>query len=75
LPDHFVSHYQLSKWLLRVMGADLINPNEQEGIHYQHGDKVYEDNLFRRVREQGKQLSFCDLSMVSRYPDTDACPG
>jgi hypothetical protein len=73
LPESFVSHYQLSKWLLRVMGADLVNRNEVEGVHYQHSDKLYEDNLFRKILEQGGQLSFCDVSMVSRYPDNDAC--
>jgi glucan phosphoethanolaminetransferase (alkaline phosphatase superfamily) len=73
LPDGFVSHYQLGKWLLRVMGADLVNRNEVKGVHYLQSDKLYEDNLFLEIHEQGNPLSFCDVSMVSRYQKNDDC--
>lgn len=73
LPDRFVSHYQLGKWLLRVMGAELVNQNEIQGAHYLQSDKFYEDNLFRKILERNARLSFCRESLVSRYPDNDAC--
>ena len=73
LPEHFVSHYQLSKWLLRIMGAELVNPNEQAGIHYLQSDNLYEDNLYRQVQERGDRLDFCNITLLSRYPDNDAC--
>lgn len=55
------------------MGAELVNPSAQAGIHYLQSDNLYEDNLCRQVQERGDRLDFCNITLLSRYPDNDAC--
>ncbi|GGY55532.1 hypothetical protein GCM10011297_30360 [Bacterioplanes sanyensis] len=73
LPAGLMSHYQLSKWLLQRLGAQLHNPNEVAGVHYFQSEKLYQDNLYRMVLSQPDGVYFCQPSLISRYPDETAC--
>lgn len=74
LPDNdYVSHYELGEWLLNLMQFELVNPQNVADVHYFQGEDLYRDNLYRRVLEDHRGLTFCDLSQVSRYSDVSQC--
>ena len=74
LPDSdYVSHYELGEWLLNVMQFELVNPQNVANVHYFQGEDLYRDNLYRRVLEDHRGFTFCDLSQVSRYNDVSQC--
>jgi hypothetical protein len=71
--DDVVSHYEMGKWLLGKMGYRLHNPNEETDVHYFHGEKLLEDNLFVRVIETPEGLFFCPVSLVSKIGQHAPC--
>lgn len=74
LPDKdYISHYELSGWILGVLGFDLINPNKTPGLHYFHSDNIYGDNLYQPVVESNNGLKFCEKSHVSRFTLIPVC--
>lgn len=74
LPDSdYVSHYELGEWLLNLMQFELVNPQNVANVHYFQGEDLYRDNLYRRVLEDHRGFTFCDLSQVSRYNDVSQC--
>lgn len=74
LPDQdYISHYELSGWILGMMGFDLINPNKTPGLHYFHSDNIYGDNLYQPVVESNHNLKFCEKSQVSGFILIPSC--
>lgn len=68
LPDTDVmSHYELGRWLLKLMQFELINPQYVPDIHYFQGEAIYQDNLYRRLIETESGVSFCQAGLVSDY--------
>lgn len=68
LPDADVmSHYELGRWLLKLMQFELINPQSVPDIHYFQGEAIYQDNLYRRLIETESGVSFCREGLVSAY--------
>ena len=54
-----MSHYELGRWLLKLMQFELINPQYVPDIHYFQGEAIYQDNLYRRLIETESGVSFC----------------
>ena len=71
--EHYLSHYDLSVWLSSLMGFRVKNSNIERNVTYYQGEKIYEDNLYRKVLVDDKTLIFCEIALLSNPPKADKC--
>ena len=53
------THYDIGKSVARMMGFEIVNPNEEPNVRFVHGNNLYKDYQFIRVEtdENGRMKS------------------
>lgn len=70
----YISHYQLTKWLLARMGFSLHNPNEKPHQMFQQGFNLFGDTPYRRIIKTPTGLVFCKRRFISSFRAAPGCP-
>jgi len=56
LPERWISHYEIGKWLAARLGTRIDNPNLRADEHFVHGKLLFSDNYIQRVCETPQGL-------------------
>lgn len=59
-----VTHYEIGKFLANVLGFEVINPNETDGISYIQGNDLYQDYDFWGIERDPNGNFICKFKSV-----------
>jgi glucan phosphoethanolaminetransferase (alkaline phosphatase superfamily) len=51
VPERWISHYEIGKWLAARLGTRIDNPNVRADEYFVHGKLLFSDNFIQRVCE------------------------
>jgi glucan phosphoethanolaminetransferase (alkaline phosphatase superfamily) len=56
VPERWISHYEIGKWLAARLGTRIDNPNLRADEYFVHGKLLFSDNYIQRVCETPEGL-------------------
>lgn len=71
--NEYISHYELSNWIINLLGYELKNPNAIAGIHYFQSDQLYGNNFYQPIIEHNSKLEFCNINQVKNFNPLPEC--
>lgn len=67
IKNNIISHYDLGKYIAKLFGAEIVNPNEDETLQFVHGSEIFTDYEFIPWKKNNGKVSFLKNQWVSTH--------